>query len=251
MLLALLMPLQAAAQGVVEEDAEALRAAPAAPTFRGTLPPRVDLSGRVPRPRDQGPTGTCVGWAVAYAAATAHHRTRGTMPPGSGLSPTFLYNRLAGDLSCERGVRVSQALEALRTTGGLPIEEFAFDGGWCGRQPTAAELARAARWRIPGWAALPPGDVDAMRRQLARGYPVIFAMPVGAAMREHRGESVFARPELAQGAELHAMVAVGYDDARRAVRVVNSWGQRWGDGGFAWFSYDLLTRQLGQMFIVN
>jgi hypothetical protein len=35
------------------------------------------------------------------------------------------------------------------------------------------------------------------------------------------------------------MCIVGYDDDRRAFRIVNSWGEHWGEDGFMWLAYDL------------
>jgi hypothetical protein len=35
----------------------------------------------------------------------------------------------------------------------------------------------------------------------------------------------------------HAMCVVGYDDDRGAFEVMNSWGRKWGNGGFMWIPY--------------
>lgn len=54
----------------------------------------------------------------------------------------------------------------------------------------------------------------------------------------------------------HAVMAVGYDDemvvknrfgdikTRGALLIRNSWGERWGDGGYGWLPYDYVTRGL-------
>jgi C1A family cysteine protease len=34
-------------------------------------------------------------------------------------------------------------------------------------------------------------------------------------------------------------VQVGYDDARQALRLQNSFGRAWGDAGYAWLGYRL------------
>ena len=59
---------------------------------------------------------------------------------------------------------------------------------------------------------------------------------------------------------LHALVAVGYDDTKTiaafrsrhgtddisggALRVRNSWGAQWGDGGYGWLPYDYIRAGL-------
>jgi hypothetical protein len=39
---------------------------------------------------------------------------------------------------------------------------------------------------------------------------------------------------------MHAMCIVGYDDARQAYKVRNSWGSDWGENGYMWMSYSVL-----------
>ncbi len=33
------------------------------------------------------------------------------------------------------------------------------------------------------------------------------------------------------------MVVIGYNDTKNAFKVMNSWGTKWGDNGFAWIDY--------------
>jgi hypothetical protein len=65
-----------------------------------------------------------------------------------------------------------------------------------------------------------------------------------------RGSQIWAAP---QGAQLggHAMLVVGYDDARGAFKVINSWGQGWGEAGYGWISYDLFPRVVQEAYIVR
>jgi len=37
----------------------------------------------------------------------------------------------------------------------------------------------------------------------------------------------------------HAMLIVGFDDTKKAFKVQNSWGTRWGDKGYIWVSYEM------------
>jgi C1A family cysteine protease len=171
------------------------------------------------------------------------------MGTGVTLSPSFTYNQVSGNRFCRSGTSISRTLDFLRSAGALPIEEFAFDAGWCGRRPTDAERQRAAGFRIKGWSRFDASDIDRAKEQLARGVPVIFAMRTGLRMRALAGDAVLdADDNLLAG---HAMLAVGYDDARRAFRIQNSWGRSWADGGYGWFSYDFWRRNVRVGFVID
>jgi len=40
----------------------------------------------------------------------------------------------------------------------------------------------------------------------------------------------------------HAVLAVGYDDERKALLVRNSWGSQWGIEGYFWLPYEFVTK---------
>ncbi len=40
----------------------------------------------------------------------------------------------------------------------------------------------------------------------------------------------------------HAILACGYDDQKQRILFKNSWGTRWGDGGYGWFGYNYISR---------
>ena len=42
----------------------------------------------------------------------------------------------------------------------------------------------------------------------------------------------------------HALVACGYDDARKSLLVRNSWSSEWGRDGYGWLPYDYVTKGL-------
>jgi hypothetical protein len=101
-------------------------------------------------------------------------------------------------------------------------------------------------------------DVNWFKTQLAAGREVAFAVVLTQATSDREREEEFRggiwRPLSAEWAG-HAMLMVGYDDARRAFMVKNSWGRtRDGKGlptgadtdgdGFIEMSYDWVTRGL-------
>jgi len=238
----------ALAQGAILETLDSLKSVGAPPGFRGNVPDHVDLSPKMPPARTQGGTSSCVSWAATYAAASFALRARG-LGANLILSPSFTYNQLAKDQWCRLGTSVSATLNLLRDVGAVPIQAFAFDGGWCGRLPTTAELEMAKGFRIKTWSALDATAIDKVKEQLARGVPVIFTMRSNAKISSLQGDAVLTQDD-APG-EGHAMVAVGYVDEKNAFLIENSFGPGWGTKGFGWFGYDFWKRNVGPGYVIE
>jgi C1A family cysteine protease len=245
----LILPQCALAQGAIIETMEELAGRPEPPGFRGALPAQVSLAASLPPPRDQGVAGTCTSWAATYAAASQALRRAG-LGPSLKLSPSFTYNQAARDPYCRAGTNTSRTLDLLRDVGALPIEEFVYDAGWCGRMPTEAELQRAAKYKIKGWSRFDATNVEAVKTQLARGVPVVFDILMSEQLKSFKGDAVLNGPLVPSGGG-HTLLAVGYDDERKAFRIQNSWGRQWGDGGYAWFSYDFWASNVHVGYVVD
>src|SRR6185369_1485275 len=71
---------RASAQGLVFEPDDAYAQYPKLERHRAFLPESVDLSARFPTPGDQGNQGSCVGWAVGYAARSYYAVAREGRP---------------------------------------------------------------------------------------------------------------------------------------------------------------------------
>jgi C1A family cysteine protease len=200
-----ILPSAAFAQGAILETLDEVRDAGAPISYRGSIPERVDLPSRMPPVRSQAATSTCVSWAATYAAASFALRARG----GSNviLSPAFTYNQVSHDQWCRVGTSISSTLKLLRDVGAAPITAFSFDAGWCGRQPTPAELEIAKQYSIKSWTAFDATVIERVKEQLARGVPVIFGMRWSSKMSSLRGETVLKEGDTP--GEGHATVVVG------------------------------------------
>ncbi|HEY6255717.1 MAG TPA: C1 family peptidase [Xanthobacteraceae bacterium] len=239
----------ARAQGAIIETLDDLKNVPEAPGFRGGLPASIDLSSTLPPPADQGSSGSCTSWAITYAAASQALRRAG-IGPSLRLSPSFTYNKLARDSMCRFGTATSETLDMLRDVGALPFEKFVYDAGWCGRLATDAELQEAAKYRIKSWSKLDARKIEDVKAQLARGVPVVFDMRTNEQFHDLKGSGVFDFPGVMSGGG-HSMIAIGYDDARKAFRIQNSWGRKFGEGGYAWLGYDFWTRNVGVGYVID
>ena len=92
---------------------------------------------------------------------------------------------------------------------------------------------------------MPEHSLLNVRESLARGLPVVMGFDVyDSFMSEAVAKSgVVTVPDTAseslQGG--HAVLAVGYDDAKQALLIRNSWGPEWGIGGYCWMPYWYVT----------
>jgi hypothetical protein len=216
------------------ENTEAVQA------FRDYLPPKYDLSADLPPPGNQGDQGSCVAWAVGYAARTyylKHYYAIDVSKKDNQISPAFIYNRLketGGD--CENGVQLPAALKLLQTSGGVPLSVLPYDANQCLTLPTQQQLSQYGdRFRIRGFRKVK--DEDDVKGEIYRDNPVIFAIDAEGKAWDHYHSGIIDTTEGGCAACGHAMVIVGYDDEKQAFHFVNSWGTAWGEKGFGWLSY--------------
>lgn len=249
----LLAPLSLAQmRGAVLEDPEVYRSIPLAVTpLRGKLPEQVDLSRHFPRPGNQGQQGSCVGWATAYALKgylEKKERSWSGQNNKERFSPAFIYNQIKLDGG---GARITTALDLLMREGVATLSSFPYDENNDSKIPSPTIKHEAREYAIASWRKVDPKQIGSVKSHLSSGFPILIGMLVDEAFMKYQGGKPFSHSKnsLSQGG--HAMCAVGYDDNKQAVKVINSWGTQWGDGGYAWISYPTFTEQVCQAYVVQ
>jgi hypothetical protein len=198
----------------------------------------VDLRPKFGPARNQGPRPTC----MAFAASDAH---AGIREGWSALSCEYAFyqaQRRAGRPP-DKGAQLSSMLEALRLDG-QPEE-----GGW---PYLSAPPADAASWVPPAAVGERFGrageksatSIDHLISELNQGRPVIVLLMLSRAFYYPGAEGVIhpAAGEAPEPARRHAVIAVGHGKvgADRAILIRNSWGERWGIGGYGWLTEPFL-----------
>lgn len=216
---------------------------------KAVLPASVDWSAYCPEVRHQGYIFSCVGWATGYAAlsiqrAMLNQCTDRDLITRNAHSALFLYNQIkTGD--CNQGARISDALRLLQEKGNCLAGQFDFDVNNCEQQPDERVSETARRFSISDYMTLFGQNEDAAlkttltKRVLAAGKPVVVGLNVLRNFYQLQN-ALYWHPELGNTAPAggHAMVVTGYDDRKGAFRLMNSWGQNWGDKGFIWIKYN-------------
>ena len=210
------------------------------------LPASVDLSAKMPTVGNQGQEGSCVAWASAYAMRgyEARRDVWSSIAPKSAdptlnFSPSFVYNQLDGGR--DGGLAIPTALTLLQQKGAATLADMPYVAGQFTTQPSAAALSDAAHYKLSTYGYIAPTDIISMKTQLAAGIPVILAINVYSNFFALGANQVYSGPSgTYQGG--HAITAVGYDDAKQAVEIINSWGPSWGTAGYGWIGYSALNQ---------
>ena len=234
-----------------------LRGIPLAFTPYGaeTLPSAVDLSRDMPPPGHQGSQNSCVGWAIAYALKSYEEKLEegrpfvqnGRLDPSRIFSPSFVYNQCNGGRNVP--VFYTDAFNILSEQGAATWADMPYKDDDVASRPSDEVKERAARYKIDYWRQVNVQDIKEIKAHLHAGFPVLIGANVDEAFIRHPAGKVWNSLGTAVGG--HAMCVVGYDDARRAFRLMNSWGAQWGDGGFCWVDYDHFRRVVNEAYVAK
>lgn len=225
-------------------QANAIAAPPAA------LPNSVDLRAAWWDVGDQGPTGSCVGWASTDSVARYHFVTAGRLGKKEKLSPRFTWmasketdeNVARPETMIEEaGTSLKAAVDILRKYGAAPDALLPFQITtfmYIGNENTF--YATAATRRIAAYFNLFKNFAN-WRAWLAAHGPILVALNVDATWDNATatgGKLDNFQPGTVRGG--HAVAVVGYTKDHRFI-LRNSWGTQWGDQGFAYASEPYIT----------
>lgn len=90
-------------------------------------------------------------------------------------------------------------------------------------------------------------DIDQLKACLKDFSPFVFAFNVYKSFHNqiNHGSGQMPEPSAEEKAAvpegMHAVVAVGYDDRKERFKVLNSWGQGWGDKGYFYMPYRFIA----------
>lgn len=214
-----------------------------------------------PVPRSQGQMGSCVGWATGYAFASFYFSAKNKTgkPENSSqiMSPAFVYHDVRKCNECNCGSSVQGALELLRTKGVVPWVNMPYSDNTCYR-PDQSLYNVASNYRISGWQRV----VDKMnfreyKEHLSNDVPIIIGVQLGSNFGSYgwkKTANSFTCTQLEANSG-HAMLIVGFDDDKRAFKIMNSWGSNWGVNGYIWVDYDCFKLMMGsyggEAYVVN
>ncbi len=194
----------------------------------------------------------CVGYAIASAVAMRLNwfcRNRcGCRQKLSPFSASYIFNQIYRDGA--KGISLAAGLDTLWAQGICPEHIFPNDPRSAVRRPSPADRQAAGAYRcwqqkerifflpdeMPDAPKRKALMLDLLRGHLSKGLPVIAGLRCPPDFFKFQGGKYTAQnlPEKAN----HAVVVTGYDNDKREIEILNSFGERWGAGGFARIGFD-------------
>jgi hypothetical protein len=203
----------------------------------------------MPPVSNQGSEGSCVAFAVGYAARSAEQFYRSGASTYSNstniFSPEFLYNQIKFSTDCGSGSAMQTALDFIKLNGICTFQSMPYSSSnGCSLLPSASQAAEAQNYKISSYAKMFTTDRAAIKSMVSQNHPVIINILADNSFISAKTGFIW-KTYSGSGTLAHALVICGYDDSKNAYLVFNSWGTTWGDAGYSWIDYDFFLTKTG------
>lgn len=83
------------------------------------------------------------------------------------------------------------------------------------------------KYKAESWSELTDGNYSTIKAQLANGNPVFIGISVYPNFDKLDASNPIYNQVYGTSRGAHALCVIGYDDTKRAVKTINSWGTDW------------------------
>ena len=218
-------------------------------TIPSIFPTSFDLSPLMPPVASQQNQKSAVAFATTYYLKSFQEKIQHNyeyLSDDELMSPAFVYNQVITNTSCDQPIAVEDALYILKYKGTNTLSDFPYQDATCDVQPTDEQLEFASLNKIESYHNVLDNSesvstIKILKTLLLENTPVILGIKIdskfkSASPKNDDGIYIYKHKENL-GNLKHCMLIVGYDDTLRSFKVINSWGQDWGNNGFAYISY--------------
>ena len=215
------------------------------------LPKSADLRPGCPPVYDQGQVGSCTANSIAGAFEFTQKKQ---MLADFMPSRLFIYyneRAIEHTVNEDSGAQIRDGIKSVAKQGVPPESDWPYSENMSivTQKPKPIAYTDAQQHKLVAYhrisSRIPATALNLMKSCLADGYPFVFGFVV---------YSAFEGPDIAKTGILnmpntkkeevvggHAVMAVGYDDKKKAILVRNSWGTGWGLKGYFWMPYAYIS----------
>ena len=192
---------------------------------------------------DQGQLGSCTGNAIAGAINLIDNKNNNRAIRVSRMFIYYQERLLEGTTRIDAGAYIRDGIRACYTYG-APLETlWPYNIGLFRSQPTPAAYSDALNRKVTSYQrCLTLSDIKAA---LSAGYPVVIGFDVyesfESAVVARTGQMPYPNKRREQLLGGHAVCVVGYQDSNSTLICRNSWGSGWGDRGYFYMPYAVIT----------
>jgi C1A family cysteine protease len=157
------------------------------------------------------------------------------------VSAQFLYYEervLEDSVDYDSGATMADGMQVLTDTGVASEASCPYDIEHFTDKPSAAAYAEAGNLKIHD--ATNISGLEDIKTAVNNGNTAAIGFRVYDSFRKIGKDGMMPVPK--PGEQVlggHAVLVVGYDDAKKVVIVRNSWGEKWGDHGYFYMPYEV------------
>ncbi len=95
----------------------------------------------------------------------------------------------------------------------------------------------------------PKQKIFELKKAISRGNPIIAELKISQSFKTLKSRMWDLNIDKSFIGS-HFVVVVGYDEERKAIEILNSWGRDWGNGGYAWLTYEDFIEMVQHGFVL-
>ena len=207
------------------------------------LPVGTDLRSKCPPVYDQGELGSCTANALggAFQFGQKKQKLKDFIP-----SRLFIYYNervIINTVNSDSGAQIRDGIKTLNKQGVCPEKTWPYDVSKFTQKPPPPAYKEALQNQITSYQRL-TNTLTILKGCLAEGYPFVYGFTVYESFMTAKVAKTGIMPMPAASEKTvggHAVMGVGYDDAKQAFLIRNSWSTGWGIKGYFWMPYAYIT----------
>jgi hypothetical protein len=165
------------------------------------------------------------------------------IPLNKTLSFSYVYNLLAGCPNLRCGLAIPLFLNYLKNNGNVTMQDFSKVDA----TPRTLKAVESSH-KILDFFPLDGSNLNSIKEKILGDMPVLVCVATTDEFKQFKNKTesdTFGYNGSYANCVYHAILITGYDDAKHAFRIMNSYGADWGVNGFGWIGYatfrDMMT----------